>query len=130
MLRDIAIAAALLVAGFVLGIGYSSWKGEPTRQEKTDALAGRIADSNPGLDIESTYVSTSGPMIYLSMPPLEGERAYHPVAKIEIGHDGEILPSFFDFDEDYYDYHWNKSMSEDEVMAKIDEIEAEYEKRR
>jgi len=129
LLRDIAISAVLVLAGFLLGIGYMQWRGHPTRQALTDDLAERIAGANPGLSVETSYVSTSGPMIYLTMPPVTPGELARPVARVEIGHDGEILPSFHDFDDDFIAYHWNKSMTEEETLARIDQIEAEYGRR-
>ena len=129
MIRDLAISAVLVLGGFLLGIGYTEWRGQPTRQDLTDELAEDIADANPGLSVESSYVSTSGPMIYLALPPVDAGGLTRPVGRIELGHDGEILPSFHDFDDGFMAYHWNRSMTKDETLARIDEIEAEYGKR-
>lgn len=129
MLRDVLIAGAILVAGFALGFAYRDWRGDPTRQELTDILAQRISDANDGLQVDSSYVSTSGPMIYLSLPPAKPGDLGRPIGRVEIGHDGEILPSFHNFSKDYIEYHWNRSVTENELMRRINEIEAEYEER-
>ena len=130
MVRDILIAGAILIGGFILGFTYRDWRGEPTRQDLTEQLAERISDANDGLQVEASYVSTSGPMIYLSLPPATPGDLDRQVGRVEIGHDGEILPSFHDFSKDNIEYHWNRSMTEEDVLQRIDDIEAEYEKRR
>lgn len=126
MLRDILIASAFIALGFVAGFGIAEWKGEPTRAEVTSELAQKIKEKHPELKVEDSYVSTSGPLIYLSLPPASPGGLDRQVGRVEIGYDGEILPSLYDFKKDHIAYHWNSAMSEEDLHAAIDNIEREY----
>jgi hypothetical protein len=127
LLRDLAISAALLAVGFLMGAGFAEWRAAPTRLDRTEDLAAIISESNPGMTVVLEDVSTSGPMIYVTLPPASPGEQVRPVGRIEIGHDGEILPSLHDSEEGFIAYHWNRSMTEEELLESIDRIEDEYE---
>ena len=129
MLRDLAISAALLAVGFLMGTGFAEWRAGPTRFDRTEDLAAIISEANPDLSVVLDEVSTSGPLIYVTLPPSSPGGQVRTVGRIEIGHDGEILPSLHDFSEGFIVYHRNRSMSEEELLESIDRIEDEYEER-
>lgn len=118
MLRDLGIAAAIFAAGVVAGFFLFQWQ-DPTRSDIAEDLAQTIAQELPDLEIEKTEESQTGPVVYVAMGRTNPDSEYRGLARIEIGYEGQYLPSIWSQKTGYYDYHWNKAMSEDDLMKAL-----------
>lgn len=121
MLRDLSICIGLLIAGFIAGLAYADWS-QPTRQDIAEDLGDTILETVDAVAVEVSENHT-GPVVYVALS--NTPREYIGIARIEIGYEGEYLPSLWDKKEDYYEYHWNQAMAEDELIAAIQVIAKE-----
>lgn len=119
MRRDIAIAALLLLAGFLLGISYRSLSGPATHLEAAEDLAGRIEAAEPLVEAEATEESSVGPVVYVHLRKSNPRDDYVPVARVEIGYEGQLLPSLWPAGSSFYEYHFNRSMEEADLLHAI-----------
>lgn len=121
MVRDISICIGLLIAGFIAGHVYADWS-RPTREEIANDLGQAILQSVDEVTVEVSENHT-GPVVYVALA--DTPREYIGIARIEIGYEGQYLPSLWDKQDDYYEYHWNQTMPENELLSAIQTIAQE-----
>jgi hypothetical protein len=122
MIRDFAIALALLIAGAVGGYVYAE-HSRPSRYDIVRDLSTRIEAQYPAIETEVYSDQRSGPVLYVSEK--DSPDSYAGIARVEVGYDGELLVSLWNERKLFFDYHFGKPMEEDDFFAVIPRVIAQ-----
>lgn len=107
------VSGLIVMASFTAGF-ITSELMQPTRQDVAEGLAQRVESEITGAKaiVENDY--HAGPIVYVSIG------AENPAARIEIGYEGEILASFWNKKQEFYKYHFGRSVKESELFAELE----------
>lgn len=116
MVRDILIAVALIAFGVICGYGYSEWN-RPTRDDIINDLSAEIIENQDSLATE-IHRGPEGPVLYVVQKL--GAQKGTGVARIEVSHEGRYMVSPWNRKNQFYDHHFGKTMSEEELFGIIE----------
>lgn len=116
MVRDILVAMALIAFGAICGYGYSEWN-RPTRGDIINDLAEEITSSNGSIATE-IHQGPEGPVLYIVHK--SGTQKGAGVARIEVSHEGRYMVSLWNTKTQFYDYHFSKTMGDEELFGIIE----------
>lgn len=118
MVRDILIVTAFFLGGMGAGFALSEAM-QPTRYDVANDLAEKINEQGSPIRAQLETESQTGPVVYAFISKGSKVDEGLSLARIEIGYEGQYLPSLWNNKTKFFDYHWNKEMEEDELLDKI-----------
>lgn len=117
MLRDIVICLAFTFLGF--GVGYAvADRDPPTRQDRAEQLVSDLEEEMPEVSATIFEETGKGPVIHIKSSAIEDPNAM-PLARVEIGYEGQYLPSFWNESEGFYAFHNDQPMTADEIIETL-----------
>ena len=120
-----AVLLALII-GFVAGVFTTKISEPPTRLTRLSELAIKAEAASPLIRTEIVEEYPNGDILYVSMKPDTPSNGYRPIARVEIGYEGQILASLWNAQDNYYRHHLGIPTSQDDLLLSIQSIAEIY----
>lgn len=124
-MRSILVSLAMFAGGFLLGALAMDLQQPPSRREVLEKTSAAIIAEVPGVHAEITREDPLGEILYVSMTKSSPQDEYLPVARVEIGYEGQILASIWSAEAGFYEHHLGKPMTQEELVEAVRQSAAE-----